>query len=214
MVLKILFYGFALLLLYAAIRVITAKNPVNAVMHLILAFVASSGLWILIQAEFLALVLVIVYVGAVMVLFLFVVMMLDINVDTVREGFVKYLPFGIGIGVLILVELFFILGNKDGLFGAINFPLPPNALEGYSNTRELGLKLYTEFLYPFEIAAVILLVAMIAAISLTHRRVRENNKTIPVPDQLKVSKQDRIRIISMGTSVLESYQDVSLATDR
>lgn len=209
MILKALFYLFSIILVYAAVRVITARNPVNAVMHLVLAFVSTAGLWMLIQAEFLALVLVIVYVGAVMVLFLFVVMMLDINVDLVREGFVKYLPLGIGIGFIILIELLLILGNKNGLFSIVHFPLPAEMAEGYSNTRELGMVLYTNYLYPFEIAAVILLLAMIAAISLTHRAVRLNNKSIPVPVQLAARKENSLRIIKMGSAVLEAVSSPS-----
>ena len=187
---KFLFYVFALILLFAAVRVITARNPVHAVLFLVLAVFTSAPLWV----EFLAITLVLVYVGAVMVLFLFVVMMLDINVAPVREGFIKYLPVGAAVALIIFIEMALIVGS--GYFGGEQYNLIRQAAD-YSNTRELGSVLYTFYVYPFEIAAVILLVAIIAAISLTMRS-REGTKSQDPAQQVRVSRDDRVRLVRMA----------------
>ncbi|HEX9585341.1 MAG TPA: NADH-quinone oxidoreductase subunit J, partial [Gammaproteobacteria bacterium] len=164
---KLLFYIFGAVLIFAALRVITARNPVHCALYLVLAFFTSAAVWLLLEAEFLAIVLVLVYVGAVMVLFLFVVMMLDINLAPLREGFARYLPVGVLVAFLIAVQLFAVVGAK--YFGLGMVPAPARHGPDYSNTEEIGSVLYTVYVYPFEIAAVILLVAIIAAISLTMR---------------------------------------------
>ena len=185
------FYASAAILLFAALRVITTRNPVVAALHLVLAFFTAAGIWLLLQAEFLAIALVLVYVGAVMVLFLFVVMMLDINIDKLREGFWDYLPMAGTIGVLMAVEMAMVLGGK--YFGATKAVVKP---ADYSNTAELGRVLYTDYLLPFELASVVLLVAIVAAIVLTLRD-RKESKSMNATDQVNVRKQDRIRIVSM-----------------
>jgi NADH-quinone oxidoreductase subunit J len=190
----IVFYFFAGVLLLAAVRVITARNPVHAALYLVLAFFTAAAIWMLLRAEFLAIVLVLVYVGAVMVLFLFVVMMLDINLDRLREGFWSYLPLGATVGVLMVVEMVLVLGGK--YFGAEQLPSPADPGPGYSNTKELGRLLYTDYVYPFEIAAVILLVAIVAAIALTIRR-RKDTKSQDPAQQILVKRADRVRLISM-----------------
>jgi len=190
---KFLFYVFALILLFAAVRVITARNPVHAALFLVLAFFTSAALWLLLEAEFLAITLVLVYVGAVMVLFLFVVMMLDINVAPVREGFIKYLPVGAAVALIIFIEMALIVGSS--YFGGEQYNLVRQAAD-YSNTRELGSVLYTFYVYPFEIAAVILLVAIVAAITLTMRR-REGTKFQDPAQQVRVSRDDRVRVVRM-----------------
>lgn len=191
---QVIFYLFAFITLIAALRVITVNNPVHAVLYLALAFVSTSVLWILLEAEFLAIALVLVYVGAVMVLFLFVVMMLDINAEKMREGFVKFLPLGALIAFALFVQMALVIGPR--YFGWDHFGLPPRAEAGFSNTRMLGETLYSDYLYPFEIAAVLLLVAIIAAISLTLRK-REGTKKQNSGRQILVSKKDRLRIIKM-----------------
>ena len=169
------FYFFSTILVLAALRVITARNPVHAALFLVLAFFTASCLWMMLQAEFLAITLVLVYVGAVMVLFLFVVMMLDINIDQLREGFWKYFPLGLTVAVLMVVEMIMVFAHKR--FGVENLPTPASKPADYSNTAELGRVLYTDYVYPFEIAAVILLVAIVAAIALTLRRRKDNRST-------------------------------------
>ena len=191
---RFVFYVFAAILVFAAGRVITVRNPVHAALHLVLAFFTCSGLWLLLEAEFLAITLVLVYVGAVMVLFLFVVMMLDINVSPLREGFVKYLPVGFTVALLIFAEMFMVLGVKN--FGAEVVAIPERHGADYSNTRELGSVLYTDYVYPFEIASVILLVAIIAAIALTMRKRPETKAQNPV-DQVAVKRADRVRLVEM-----------------
>jgi len=191
---RFVFYVFAVILVYAAGRVITVRNPVHAVLHLVLAFFTCAGLWLLLEAEFLAITLVLVYVGAVMVLFLFVVMMLDINISPLREGFVKYMPVGFAVAVLIFSEMFMVLGVKN--FGAAAVSIPARHGADYSNTRELGSVLYTDYVYPFEIASVILLVAIIAAIALTMRRRPETKSQDPVA-QVAVKRDDRVRLVKM-----------------
>lgn len=190
----ILFYFFAIVLIGAAIGVIFARNPVHAVMFLVLAFFQSAVLWLLIEAEFLAIVLVLVYVGAVMVLFLFVVMMLDINVEEVSGGYTRYLPLGVLVAVLMVTELAQIiwLRSTPGI-SAAGFASTP---DGYSNTKALGAVLYTEHVYAFEIAAVILLLAIVAAITLTMRK-RPGLKQQDIAAQVAVRAADRIRIVKM-----------------
>jgi len=190
---KFLFYVFALILIFAAVRVITVRNSVHAALFLVLAFFTSAALWLLIEAEFLAITLVLVYVGAVMVLFLFVVMMLDINAQPMREGFIKYLPVGATVAVIIVIEMALVLGS--GYFSSEPYSLVSRAAD-YSNTKELGSVLYTFYVYPFEIASVILLVAIIAAISLTLRR-REGVKSQNPSQQVRVSRDDRVRLVNV-----------------
>jgi NADH-quinone oxidoreductase subunit J len=191
---KIVFYVFATILVYAATRVITVRNPVHAALHLVLAFFTCSALWLLLEAEFLAITLVLVYVGAVMVLFLFVVMMLDINLAPLKEGFIRYLPVGLSVAVLMLIEMVLVLRSKS--FNVANMPEPARHAADYSNTSELGSVLYTDYVYPFEIASVILVVAIIAAIALTMRK-RAETKTQNPAEQVKVRSQDRVRVIKM-----------------
>ena len=192
---KILFYVFAAITVAAAGMVITQRNPVQAVLYLVLAFVASAGLWMLLEAEFLAIVLVLVYVGAVMVLFLFVVMMLDVEMAALRAQFIRHLPIGLLIAAVMLAEIFLILGPAN--FGLEQFAKPAAKAAEYSNTEELGLVLYTLYMYPFEIAAVILLVAIVAAIRLTLRR-RPDTKYEDPAKQVRVRKgPDRVRVVSL-----------------
>ncbi len=191
----VVFYTLAAILLFAGLRVITTRNPVHAALFLVLAFFTAAGIWLLLEAEFLAIALVLVYVGAVMVLFLFVVMMLDINIDKLREGFWEYLPMAGTIGLLMAVEMVMVLGGK--YFGATKVVSKP---ADYSNTAEIGRVLYTEYLLPFELASVVLLVAIVAAIVLTLRD-RKDSKSMNPADQVLVKKQDRIRIVKMGAVV-------------
>jgi NADH-quinone oxidoreductase subunit J len=186
------FYVFAAILLLAALRVITARNPVHAALFLVLAFFTAAALWLLLYAEFLAATLVLVYVGAVMVLFLFVVMMLDINFDELRRGMWRHLPLAGGIGVLMAIEMCFVLGSREFGAEAVTGPGAPPA--GYSNTKELGRLLYTDYMFPFELAAVILLVAIVAAIALTLRKRKQTRYQDPRV-QLAVRARDRLRII-------------------
>jgi NADH-quinone oxidoreductase subunit J len=190
----IVFYFFAAILLISALRVITARNPVHAALFLVLAFFTAAAIWMLLRAEFLAIVLVLVYVGAVMVLFLFVVMMLDINIDRLREGFWSYLPLGAVVGLLMVIEMGLVLSGR--YFGLQAMPAPADPSGGYSNTKELGRLIYTQYAYPFEIAAVVLLVAIIAAIALTLRK-RKDTKYIDAAEQVAVKRGDRVRLVSM-----------------
>ncbi len=191
---RIIFWVFAVILVFAAGRVITVRNPVHAAMHLVLAFFTCAGLWLLLEAEFLAITLVLVYVGAVMVLFLFVVMMLDINMSPLREGFVRYLPLGVIIALVVFSEMFAVVGVK--YFGSDVIAIPERHGADYSNVRELGNVLYTDYVYPFEIASVILLVAIIAAIALTMRK-RPGTKSQNVAQQVAVKSADRVRVVKM-----------------
>ncbi len=193
MVETVLFYLFATVLVGAALGVITSNNPVHAVLFLVLAFFNSAVLWILLEAEFLGIVLVLVYVGAVMVLFLFVVMMLDINVEKMREGFTRYWPLGSAIAVLMLFEMIYVLWSR-GKESAVD--APPAREAGYSNTEALGSVLYTDYAYPFELAAVILLLAIVAAIALTMRR-RPGLKVQDINRQVATRREDRVRLVSM-----------------
>jgi NADH-quinone oxidoreductase subunit J len=189
-----IFYFFAAILVFAGLRVITARNPVHAALFLVLAFFTAAGLWMLLEAEFLAITLVLVYVGAVMVLFLFVVMMLDINLDKLREGFWDYLPLAGFVSVLLVIEMALILGSRHFGLEVMGTPAPHAA--DYSNTKELGRLLYTDYVYAFELAAVILLVAIVAAIALTLRR-RKDSKYIDPAEQVRVKRNDRLRIVKM-----------------
>ena len=190
----IIFYIFAAVLVFAAVRVITARNPVHSALFLVLAFFTAAAIWMLLRAEFLAITLVLVYVGAVMVLFLFVVMMLDINLDRVRAGFWSYLPLGATIAFLMVTEMILVLGGR--YFGLQALPAPGDPGKAYSNTRELGKVLYTDYVYPFELAAVVLLVAIIAAIALTMRK-RKDTKYQDPSRQVAVKRADRVRMVSM-----------------
>ena len=190
----VLFYFFAAVLFAAALGVIFSRNPVHAVLLLVLAFFQSAVLWLLAEAEFLAIVLVLVYVGAVMVLFLFVVMMLDVNVERERGGLTRYAPFGLLVATLMIVELVQVIwmrGSTDAGIGGFQ-PTP----DGYSNTEALGAVLYTEHVYAFEIAAVILLVAIVAAITLTMRK-RPGLKLQNIAQQVSVKAKDRLRMVQM-----------------
>jgi NADH-quinone oxidoreductase subunit J len=191
---KLVFYMLAAILVFAATRVITVRNPVHAALHLVLAFFTCAGLWLLLEAEFLAITLVLVYVGAVMVLFLFVVMMLDINTAPLREGFMRYLPVGLTVAALMILEMYLVLRSK--YFDAESMPAPARHAADYSNTRELGSVLYTDYVYAFEIASVILVVAIIAAIALTLRK-RPETKTQNPAEQVKVRSADRVRLVKM-----------------
>ncbi len=197
------FYLFSVVLLFAAFRVITARNPVHAVLFLMLAFSQAAGIWLLLKAEFLAITLVLVYLGAVMVLFLFVVMMLDINIDSIRQGFWRHFPLAATVGALIALEMAAVL------MGGFRVGEEPKAVAGageivgqvakYSNSKALGKLLYTEYLYPLEVAAVILLVAMIAAIALTLRQ-RKDTKHVNPSDQVRVRAQDRLQIVKLAAT--------------
>jgi NADH-quinone oxidoreductase subunit J len=188
----IVFYVFAALTVFAGLRVITARNPVHAVLFLVLAFISCAGIWLLLEAEFLAITLVLVYVGAVMVLFLFVVMMLDINISRLREGLWRWLPFGAVLAGLMVFQMVWVLGSPDISAGKTAVKHAAD----YSNTKELGRLIYTDYVYPFEIAAVLLLVAMVAAIALTLRR-RKDSKSQVIAEQVAVKKADRLRIVAM-----------------
>jgi len=192
-IVTLLFYAFAGVLVMSAIGMITSRNPVHAALYLVFAFFNSAIIWMLMEAEFLAIVLVLVYVGAVMVLFMFVVMMLDINVEELREGFTRYAPLGAVIAIVVIAEIASVVVVKSLGLSSIE---PTAMAETTSNTRALGKLLYTEYLYPFELAAVLLLVAIIAAIVLTLRR-REGHKAQDVAAQVAVRAQDRVRIIKM-----------------
>ena len=191
---EFVFYAFSAILVFASLGVITSRNPVHAALWLVLAFCTSAALWVQLEAEFLAITLVLVYVGAVMVLFLFVVMMLDINLARLRAGFWSYLPLGAFVALLLVAEMVLVLGGRFA--GFYDMPAPPPLAPGYSNTKELGRLIYTEFVYPFEIAAVILLVAIVAAIALTLRG-RKPSKYIDPAQQIRVRREDRVRIVSM-----------------
>ncbi|MDB5956305.1 NADH-quinone oxidoreductase subunit J [Ramlibacter sp.] len=208
-----LFYLFSLVLVFSAFRVITARNPVYAALFLVLTFFQAAGVWMLLKAEFLAISLVLVYVGAVMVLFLFVVMMLDINVDALRAGFWKHFPLAATVGALIALEMAAVLlgGFRSGeerfvpppavahVASAAPALLAGQAVAQFSNTKELGRLLYTEYLFPLEIAAVILLVAIVAAIALTLRTRKDTKRTDP-SQQVRVKARDRLQIIKVPPS--------------
>ncbi|HQS19509.1 MULTISPECIES: NADH-quinone oxidoreductase subunit J [unclassified Acidovorax] len=197
------FYLFSVVLLFAAFRVITARNPVHAVLHLILAFSQAAAIWLLLKAEFLAIVLVLVYLGAVMVLFLFVVMMLDIHIDTIRKGFWKHFPLAAFVGALIALEMAAVViggfrGMDEPKAAAVVLDAAGQVVP-YSNAKTLGKLLYTEYLYPVEIAAVILLVAMVAAIALTLRQ-RKDTKAIDPSMQVRVRARDRLQVVKLAAT--------------
>lgn len=199
------FYVFAAILVFAAVRVITASNAVHAALYLVLSFFSASALWMLLEAEFLAISLVLVYVGAVMVLFLFVVMMVDVNMDKVRAGFWKNLPVAAIVGSLIAFQMSVVLLRG---FWDPNLETPEQAA---NNTQALGKLLYTEYLYPFEVAALILLVAMVAAIALTLRKRKDTKGQVP-SDQVRVKSTDRVKLVSMPAD-LDRKQTKSDTTD-
>jgi len=189
---QLLFYGFSAILIAAALGVIVARNPVYSALSLVLAFFTSAALWLLIEAEFLAIVLVLVYVGAVMVLFLFVVMMLDINVEEIKRGFTRYAWLGWLVSTVVIAQMAAVYGLRNfGVDASITVARSP---ADHSNTRELGEVLYTQYVYPFELAAVLLLVAIVAAIALTMRR-RPGLKPQDVAKQVAVRRQDRVRLV-------------------
>jgi len=193
-----LFYVFAAILLFSAFRVITARNPVHAALFLVLAFFQAAAVWILLKAEFLAITLVLVYVGAVMVLFLFVVMMLDINLDSIRKGFWKHFPLAGAAGTIIALEMSYVLmgGFREPPQSASTVSAVGDIATQVSNTKELGKLLYSGYIYPLEVAAVILLVGMIAAIAMTLRERKDSKRTNPA-DQVRVKAADRIKLVKM-----------------
>lgn len=210
---NIVFYVLATILLYAAVSVITTRNPVYAALYLVLAFFTAAGIWLLLEAEFLAITLVLVYVGAVMVLFLFVVMMLDINLDKLREGFWKALPVALPVGGLMAIEMVMIVGTRN--FGVDKVATPAAKSADYSNTAELGRVLYTDYLLPFELASIVLLVAIVAAIALTLRGRRESKSMDPAK-QVLVKKSDRLRVVKMDAIVVHAAEknDAPLKEDK
>ena len=192
---EMIFYAFSLMMVAAAVGVITVRNPVYAALFLVLAFFSASAIWMLLEVEFLAIILILVYVGAVMVLFLFVVMMLDINLVPLKEGFMRYLPAGIAVALVMALELMVVVWSK-GRFNETVFPVPPPHPEGYSNTKAIGELLFTNYLLAFEVAGVILLVAIIAAIALTLRK-RTGSKRQNPSMQVRVQQDERVRLVKM-----------------
>lgn len=193
---SIFFYTFSAVMLFAAFKVITSRNPVHSALYLVLCFFQASAIWMLLQAEFLSITLILVYVGAVMVLFLFVVMMLDINIEAMREGFWSHFPLAASIGAVLALELASVVLAGFRLTQAPAIAVMPDG-QHYSNTKELGVVLYTEYLYPLEIAAVILLVAIVAAIALTLRE-RKDSKAQNPADQVRVKAADRMQLVKMA----------------
>ena len=192
---ELIFYFFSLVMVLAAVAVVTVRNPIYAVLYLVLAFFSAAAIWMLLEAEFLAIILVVVYVGAVMVLFLFVVMMLDINLVPLKEGFIRYLPVAALVAIAMAVEMLMVVWSR-GRFGVDMFPVPaPNSAD-YSNTRELGKLLYTNYLLPFEVAGVVLLVAIIAAVALT-LRTRPGIKTQNPSEQVRTRRDESVRLVKM-----------------
>jgi NADH-quinone oxidoreductase subunit J len=191
---QVLFYFFATVLVAAAIRVITAKNPVHSVLFLVLAFVTSSCLWMMLNAEFLALALIVIYVGAVMILFLFVVMMLDIDVETMRQGFWKNLPLAVLLGVIVLVEMILVLINRPMIIDT------NNTLSNIGNANQLGWVLYTQYAYPVELASMTLLLGLLAAVALTLRKTDKNGKYQNIAKQVAVKAKDRIELVNILAS--------------
>ncbi len=199
---QIIFYACSVLLIASALMVITSRNSVKAVMFLILTFFYGACIWMIMEAEFLAILLILVYVGAVMVLFLFVVMMLDIDFAELKQGFTKHMPIGIVVAGALLYFLFSQVGSTA--FGPEAFPIPEPRAADFSSVSQLGMLLYTEYFYAFEIAALILMVAMVAAISLAFRGKREGTKTQKPGEQVKVKKADRVRLVKMAAEVKSS----------
>jgi NADH-quinone oxidoreductase subunit J len=196
MIANLLFYVFGAVLIAAALGVITARNPVHCALFLVFAFLNSAVIWLLLEAEFLAVTLIVVYVGAVMVLWLFVVMMMDIDVARLRQGFTRYAPLGALVALLVMAQIGIVVWVRR--LGLAEASVPVAKPAGYSNTAELGQLLYTQYLYPFEVAAAILLVAIVAAITLTMRR-RAGQKVQDVARQVAVRARDRVRVIKMDT---------------
>lgn len=194
MIEQVVFYLFSGMLIFSATMVVFSRNPIHAALYLILSFFASSAIWLLLQAEFLAITLVLVYVGAVMVLFLFVVMMLDIDKVIVKEGFISYLPAGIGFAILMVIAIGLVVGSD--YFLSDKYIATPQLDPEYSNTRELGIAIYTQYLYQFEIAGAILLVAIIAAITLGMSKLKVTKAQHP-DEQVSVKKADRLRVVKM-----------------
>jgi NADH-quinone oxidoreductase subunit J len=192
---EIVFYAFSLVMLAGAVMVITVRNPVYAALSLVLTFFSAAALWMLLEVEFLAIVLILVYVGAVMVLFLFVVMMLDINLVPLKEGFIRYLPAGIVVSVLMAVELLLVIWSR-GRFAEGAYPIPAPGPEGYSNTKAVGEWLFTHYLLAFEVAGVVLLVAIIAAVALTLRQRTGGHRQNPSL-QVRVQRDERVRLVKM-----------------
>jgi len=200
MIVNILFYVFAAVLVIAALGVITARNPVHCALFLVFAFLNSAVIWLLLEAEFLAITLVVVYVGAVMVLWLFVVMMMDVDVERLRQGFTRYAPLGALVALIVVAQIGLVVWVRR--LGLPETAAPAPLPAGHSNTQSLGELLYTQYLYPFEIAAVILLVAIVAAITLTMRR-RPGQKLQDVAKQVAVRAEDRIRIVKTGARLAD-----------
>jgi len=201
---SVLFIIFAGVMLTAALRVVTARNPVHAVLFLVLAFFSAAALWILLRAEFLAIALVLVYVGAVMVLFLFVVMMLDINVDRMRQGFWRNAPWGFGVAALIVLQMWLVLSQPQWL----GMTQPGAGIASVDNTRALGMLTFTEYVFPLQIAGVILLVAIIAAMALPLRG-RKDSKSQDPSQQIQARSADRVRLVAMATAGDERRADPS-----
>lgn len=202
-----LFYAFSAILVFAALRVITDRNPVHSALFLVLSFFSAAAVWLLLKAEFLAIVLVLVYVGAVMVLFLFVVMMVDINLGKLREGFWSYLPLAATVGVLIVVQMSAVLLHA---FYVQEADVPAVSAQ-IGNTAELGKSIYTDYIYPFQIAAMLLLVAMVAAVALTMRR-RKDSRYFNPGDAVKVKRADRVRLVQMKAESERANGQVAPAT--
>jgi len=195
MIEAIIFYVFAFMTITTATVVVTVRNPIHAALFLVLTFFTSAVIWMTLEAEFLAITLVLVYVGAVMVLFLFVVMMLDINIESLNKGFVDYLPMGLLVAVAMAAELLTVIWAKDR-FGVGGYPDPVPHAQGFSNTAAIGERLYTQFLLPFEVAGIILLVAIISAVALTLRKRPDVKTQIPA-QQIRVKRDERVRLVSM-----------------
>lgn len=191
---QLIFMGFAALLVISSIMVVVSRNPVRAALSLVLAFFAAAGLWILLETEFLGLILILVYVGAVMTLFLFVVMTLNIDTEILRRGFVRYLPYGVMIVGMLVVLMMYVITPARFVVGHSAHPIALGA--DYSNVKALGDVLYTDYVLPFELAGVLLLVSIIAAISLTHRTIK-NNKNMSADQQINIQPKNRIKIVKM-----------------
>lgn len=200
------FYLFSAILVFAGVRVVTSRNPVHAVLHLVLAFFTGGMIWVLLQAEFLAIAIVLIYIGAVMVLFLFVVMMLDINVDKLRQGFWRYLPVGLVVACIMVTEMAMVLNGA--YFNLQAMPAPQPVDIGYSNTQDLARTIFTDYAYPFELASLLLLVAIIAAVVLTYRR-REGTKRMDPSLQIAVKAEDRLVIHSIPAEKEEPVAEIS-----
>lgn len=209
---KLLFYAFAAVAVLGALAVISARNPVRAALYLVLTFFATAGVWLLMQAEFLGIVLVLVYVGAVMVLFLFVIMMLDINLTPLKEGFARYLPVGIAVAVIVLAEMLLVLNPE--FYGLNNYPTPTALTQSDNNTKQLGLLMFTEYLYAFELAAVLLLLSIVAAIVLTLRR-RDRSTALyqDIDAQIRVKASDRLTMVSMPAVVPSTDEQKDVKND-